>query len=44
MVSIKCIEELDKKISSTDISKKKVQWQENFVQVIPILTWLFSIH
>lgn len=41
MLLIKFIQELEiQKISSTDINKKKVQWQENFVQVILISTWL----
>lgn len=46
MLLIKFIQELDKikKISSIDTPKEKVQQQENFVQFIPISTWLFSIH
>lgn len=45
MLLIKFIQELEiiKKISSTDISKEKVQWQENFVQVILISTWLLVV-
>ena len=33
MVSIKCNKELDKKISSTDTSKKKAQQQEKCVLI-----------
>lgn len=45
MLLIKFIQKLEiiKKISSSDISKEKIQWQENFVQVILISTWLLVV-